>query len=317
MKLIIQIPCLNEEDTIAQTIADLPKQIDGIDTIEVLIINDGSTDNTEQVATAAGAKHMVSFIRNKGLANAFKAGIEKSLSVGADIIVNTDADNQYSGKDIAKLVKPIIDKKADVVVGDRQTSKLEHFSPFKRLLQRFGSKLVRSLAHVDIKDAVSGFRAYSREAALRINILTNFSYTIENLIQFGNQRVKIVSVPIKATHTERKSRLFKNIFSFVSNQLSTIIRVYATYRPLKVFSILGVLTILPAIVGFLRFLFFVFTSGGKGHIQSLVVSAALFTTGFLILLFGIIAELISNNRKLLEDILYYNKKQYFETHKEE
>jgi glycosyltransferase involved in cell wall biosynthesis len=303
MKLIIQIPCFNEEGSLAITYNDLPKSIPGIDVIETLIINDGSSDNTVEVAKRIGIDHIVSFKRNKGLAFAFSAGIEKCLKLGADIIVNTDADNQYYGDDIEKLIQPIVMKEADVVIGDRETSKIEHFSWFKKRLQYMGSSLVRNLSNTDVADAVSGFRAYSKEAALQINVLTHFSYTIENLIQLGHSKLKIVSVPIHTNEKLRESRLFKSSPSFIRNQLATIVRVYATYKALKVFTIIGIFTIIPGIIGFIRFIYFYLTVGGQGHIQSLILSTMLVIIGFFVFMFGVISDLIGNNRKLIEKTL--------------
>ena len=308
MKLIIQIPCYNEEKTLPVTYKDLPKQIEGIDEIETLIINDGSTDNTVEVARKIGVNHIVNFNRNKGLARAFSAGIEKCLELGADIIVNTDADNQYCGQDIPKLVKPVVDGKADVVVGDRQTDKISHFSWTKKKLQKTGSSLIRKLSNTKVADTVSGFRAFSRDAAMRINTLTEFSYTIESLIQLGNQKLKIISVPIRTNDELRKSRLFKSIPGFLSLQLSTILRVYATYKALRVFTVIGLIVILPGLLGFGRFLYYYFTVGGEGHIQSLIFSTVLINVGFIVFMFGIIADLISSNRKLIEKALYKIKK---------
>jgi glycosyltransferase involved in cell wall biosynthesis len=308
MKLIIQIPCYNEEETLEVTYNDLPKQIKGIDIIETLIINDGSNDATEEVARKIGITHIVSFSRNKGLAKAFASGIERCLHQGADIIVNTDADNQYCGADIAKLVEPIVNGEADVVVGDRQTDTIEHFSFVKRKLQNIGSSLIRSLSQTDVKDAVSGFRAYSRDAAMRINIMSEFSYTVENIIQFGQQKIKIASVPIRTNGKLRESRLFKSIPSFISNQLKTLFRVYVTYRALRVFSIIGTILLLPGVIGLLRFLIYYLIGQGDGHIQSLIYSAVFVNVGFVVFMFGIIAELISNNRKLTEQNLYISKK---------
>ena len=308
MKLIIQIPCYNEEKNLPITFSDLPDRIEGIDKIETLIINDGSTDNTVEVAKQIGVDHIINFKRNKGLAMAFSAGIEKCLEFGADIIVNTDADNQYCGADIRKLVKPIIDKKADVVIGNRETNKIGHFSWIKKRLQYSGSSLVRKLSNTDVPDTVSGFRAFSKEAALSINVLTEFSYTIENLIQIGHQKLKIISVPINTNEKLRESRLFKSVPSFIRNQLATILRVYATYKALKVFTTIGLIIILPGIAGFIRFLYYYFTVGGEGHIQSLIFSTTLIIIGFLVFMFGIISDLISNNRKLIEKILYKIKK---------
>lgn len=308
MKLIIQIPCYNEEKTLPVTCRDLPRQIEGIDEIETLIINDGSTDNTVEVARKIGVNHIVNFNRNKGLARAFSAGIEKCLESGADVIVNTDADNQYCGQDIPKLVKPVIDGEADVVVGDRQTDKISHFSWIKKRLQKTGSSLIRKLSNTKVADTVSGFRAFSRDAAMRINTLTEFSYTIESLIQLGNQKLKIISVPIRTNDELRKSRLFKSIPGFLSLQLSTILRVYATYKALRVFTAIGLIVILPGLLGFGRFLYYFFTVGGEGHIQSLIFSTVLINIGFIVFMFGIIADLIGNNRKLIEKALYKIKK---------
>lgn len=308
MKLIIQIPCYNEEKTLPITYKDLPKQIEGIDKIETLIINDGSTDNTVKIAREIGVNHIVNFNRNKGLARAFSAGIEKCLELSADIIVNTDADNQYCGQDIPKVVKPVVEGKADVVVGDRQTDKIAHFSWTKKKLQKAGSALVRKLSNTKVVDTVSGFRAFSRDAAMRLNTLTEFSYTVENLIQMGNNKLKIISIPIRTNEELRKSRLFTSIPSFLALQLSTILRVYATYKALKIFTVIGLIIILPGLLGFGRFLYYYFTIGGEGHIQSLIFSTVLINIGFLVFMFGIIADLISSNRKLIENALYKIKK---------
>lgn len=303
VKLIIQIPCYNEEDTLPKTFADLPKQINGIDVIETLIINDGSKDRTVEVAKELGITHIVNNTKNRGLAITFETGIRKCLELGADIIVNTDGDNQYYGPDIAKLVQPILKGEADVVIGDRQTDKIKHFSGSKKLLQKLGSGLVRRLSKTDIKDTVSGFRAYSRETALKMNIVTDFSYTIENIIQLGNRKLKIVSVPVKTNRKERESRLFRSIPHFVSNQLITIVRAYSTYRALRVFSMLGIILMLPGLIGFGRFLFYYFTGQGEGHVQSLIFSTSFVIIGFLMFVLGIIADLISTNRKLIEKLM--------------
>lgn len=308
MKLIIQIPCYNEEKTLPLTLHDLPKKVEGIDEVETLIIDDGSTDRTVEVARKIGVNHIVSFRDNKGLAKAFSSGLEKSLELGADIIVNTDADNQYSGQDIPKLVEPIIKGEAEVVVGDRQTDKIPHFSWIKKKLQKYGSTLVSSLSKTKVADTTSGFRAYSRDAAMMINNFTEFSYTIENLIQLGNQKINIISVPVRTNQKLRESRLFKSIPNFLTYQFAAILRVYSTYRALKIFTIIGLLIILPGLFGFARFLYYYFTTGGQGHIQSLIFSTALLIVGFLVFMFGIIADLINNNRKLIEKALYKIKK---------
>tara|TARA_B100001750_G_C15399689_1_gene541961 strand:+ start:48 stop:1004 length:957 start_codon:yes stop_codon:yes gene_type:complete len=312
MKLIIQIPCYNEEDSLPITFNNLPKNINGIDQIKTLVINDGSTDNTLKVAKTIGVDYILSFSNNKGLAKAFSMGIDKCLELGADIIVNTDADNQYFGDDIKKLVDPIINNQADIVVGSRAIDEIEDFSWFKKKLQKIGSYFVRKLSNTDVQDTVSGFRAFTRSAAMRINIFTGYSYTIESLIQFGYEKASIVSVPIRTNKNTRESRLFKSIPSFIANQLITIIRSFSTYKPLKVFTIIGLITIIPGIFGFMRFLYFYFTVGGEGHIQSLIFSTVLINIGFIVLMSGIIADLISSNRKLTENILYFLKKIVFD-----
>jgi glycosyltransferase involved in cell wall biosynthesis len=308
MKLIIQIPCYNEEKTLHLTYLDLPKQITGIDEIETLVINDGSTDKTLEVAKSLGINHIITFTNNKGLAKAFEAGINHCLELGADIIVNTDGDNQYLGSDIEKLVRPIIEGKADVVIGDRQTDTIKHFSLFKKSMQKLGSYLIRKLSNTEVKDVVSGFRAYNRETAMKINIATDFSYTIENVIQLGFLKAKIISVPVSTNKQLRKSRLFKNTGSFLSQQLITIIRAYSNYKAIRAFTMLGVLLMIPGLIGFGRFLYYYFSEGGEGHIQSLIFSTAFINAGMLILMIGIVADLISTNRKLMEKLLEFNKK---------
>ncbi len=317
IKLIIQIPCFNEEKTLPKTYADLPKKIEGVDCIETLIINDGSTDKTLLVAEQLGINHIVNNTKNRGLAYSFEAGIKKSLELGADIIVNTDGDNQYFGEDIVNLIKPILEGRADVVIGDRQTSKIKHFSWLKKIMQRLGSAFVRRLSKTQVRDAVSGFRAYSRETAMKINIITDFSYTIENLIQLGNRKMKIISVPVRTNSKERESRLFKNLPHFIGNQMITIIRAYSTYRALKIFSLLGFLLITPGLIGFIRFLFFYFTGEGEGHIQSLIFSTSFIIVGFLLLVLGIIADLISTNRKLIEKLTELYKEDKWKHKKED
>ena len=312
MKLIIQIPCYNEEKNLPATFSDLPKTIEGIERIETLIIDDGSEDHTVEIARRIGVDHILSFKNHKGLARAFSEGIDKSLELGADIIVNTDADNQYAGQDIPQLVQPILEGKADVAVGARRIEAIPHFSWFKKRLIRWGSALIRTLSRTKVEDAVSGFRAFSKEAALRISILSDYSYTIENLIQLGHQKLKIISVPIRTNPKSRESRLIKNIPHFVGQQAATILRVYATYQALKVFMTLGLIIILPGLLGFLRFLYLYGTGRGQGHVQSLIFSAAMFLGGLLILIFGVIADLIGNNRKQIEKALYRIKRMELE-----
>lgn len=300
MKLIVQIPCYNEEETLPQTIAGIPSAIDGIDEIEILIIDDGSSDRTSEVAAQLGVSHVIQNKKNRGLARTFRRGLDACLRAGADIIVNTDGDNQYSGEDIGELVKPILDGKADIVIGDRQTDSVKHFSRFKRSLQRLGSGVVRRLAGVDVPDAVSGFRAFSRTAAIRTNIVSSFSYTIETVIQAGNKDMAVVSVPIRTNPKTRESRLFKSIPSFIERQISTIIRMYAMYKPLRAFFFLGTLLTLLGLIPIIRFLYFFLAGDGGGHVQSLVLGGVLLLMGFMAYLAGLVADLISFNRQLLE-----------------
>lgn len=315
MKLIIQIPCYNEEKTLPATLKDLPKKIEGIDVIETLIIDDGSNDKTIAIAQKLGVTHIVSFPVNRGLAKAFDAGIDYCLRAGADIIVNTDGDNQYRGADIAKLVQPIVEGHADVVIGNRQTEKIEHFSRFKRFLQRMGTAMINSLAHTNIDDAVSGFRAFSREAAANLNITTLFSYTTESLIQLSEKRFAIVSVPIRTNQKLRVSRLFRNLPHFLIMQTKTIIRVYSHYKALRIFTALGLLVSLPGVAGIVRFLIYYFSGEGAGKIQSLIISVMFILIGVVIFLVGILADMISTNRVLIEKLL---SRQFdnIETHEE-
>ena len=270
-KLIIQIPCFNEAETLPETLVALPRRIDGIDQIEVLVIDDGSHDGTAEVARRFGAHHIVRHRRNRGLAAAFQSGLDAALAAGADIIVNTDADGQYEGADIARLVAPVIAHQADIVIGDRGVASNAHFGPFKRLLQRAGSSVVRRLSRTDVTDAVSGFRAISRAAAQRITITTEFSYTTDMLIQAGRKRLKIVSVPIRTHAAVRPSRLFTSIPQFITRQLMTMARAYATYNPLRTFALIGTTLAVIGLLPILRFLYFWATGDGDGHVQSLVL----------------------------------------------
>ncbi|MEP3050493.1 MAG: glycosyltransferase family 2 protein [Erythrobacter sp.] len=302
-KLIIQIPCLNEAEVLPETLAHLPRSILGIDTIEYLIIDDGSNDDTIGVALRWGVQHVVRHRRNRGLAAAFRSGLDRCLAEGADIIVNTDADGQYAGEDIEKIVAPVLARTADIVVGDRSVANNAHFGFGKRLLQRFGSTVVRQLSNTDITDAVSGFRAISREAAQQINITTEFSYTTDMLIQAGRKRMAIISVPIRTNAATRPSRLFKSIPRFIQQTGVTILRAYTTFNSLRVFLALGLgLAVLGAMpIG--RFLYFVALGEHDGHIQSLVLGVALVIVGVLVSTLGILADLIATNRKLLETSL--------------
>ncbi|MEL7446633.1 MAG: glycosyltransferase family 2 protein [Pseudomonadota bacterium] len=299
-KLIIQIPCLNEAEVLPETLAALPRSIPGIDTLEYLIIDDGSSDDTSGVARRWGVHHIVRHRRNRGLAEAFRSGIDRCLAEGADIIVNTDADGQYAGQDIAKIVEPVLDRRADIVIGDRSVANNAHFGYFKRLLQRLGSTVVRTLSGTDITDAVSGFRAFSRDAAQRINITTDFSYTTDMLIQAGRKRLSILSVPIRTNAATRPSRLFKSIPKFISQTGVTILRAYTTFNALRVFVTLGAGLAALGVLPIARFLWFVIQGNGDGHIQSLVIGGALLIVGVLVATLGILADLISTNRKLLE-----------------
>lgn len=302
-KLIIQIPCFNEADSLPDTLVALPRRLPGVDSIEILVIDDGSHDGTAEVARRFGVHHVVRHRRNRGLAAAFQSGIDAALAAGADIIVNTDADGQYAGEDIAKLVAPIVAHEADLVIGDRGGGENAHFGRFKRLLQRLGSAVVRSLSRTEVTDAVSGFRALSRAAAQRITITTEFSYTTDMLIQAGRKRFKIVSVPVRTNATLRPSRLFKSIPQFIARQLMTMVRAYATYNPLRTFAAIGGLIALIGLAPIVRFLWFWANGAGDGHVQSLVLGGSLLVLGVLTGLMGLLAELIGANRKLLEATL--------------
>jgi glycosyltransferase involved in cell wall biosynthesis len=303
MKLIIQIPCYNEAESLPETLVALPRQIDGIDSIEILVIDDGSKDNTSDVARRFGVHHIVRHRTNRGLAAAFQSGINKALAEGADIIVNTDADNQYEGRDICKLVAPVLAGEADIVVGDRGVRDNAHFGPFKRLLQMFGSATVKRLSNTHITDAVSGFRAISRAAAQKINITSSFSYTTEMLIQAGRKRMAIVSVPIRTNGAIRPSRLFKSVPQFITNTAATMIRSYAMYNPLKVFVMAGTGLFLLGAMPIVRFLWFFINGEGQGHLQSIVIGGSLMTLGVVAIMFGAVADLVGRNRQLLEQTL--------------
>ncbi|MEM6302632.1 MAG: glycosyltransferase family 2 protein [Pseudomonadota bacterium] len=303
MKLVIQIPCLNEEESLANTLQDLPTSIAGIDDIQVLIIDDGSTDNTVAVARAHGVDKIVQHRRNRGLAKSFQSGLEAALSMGADLIVNTDADNQYCGEDIALLVEPLLAGEADIVIGDRQLAKNRQFGTVKTMLQKLGSSVVSSLSGLRVPDAVSGFRAITRDAALQTTIISSFSYTTEMIIQAGNKRMAVTSIPIRTNRVTRPPRLFKSTPSFVLQQGITMIRMYAMYRPLRFFFILGAFLSLIGIVPMLRFLYFFFNGDGTGHLQSLVLGSAILILGMMVFVTGLLSDLISQNRRLQEDIL--------------
>jgi glycosyltransferase involved in cell wall biosynthesis len=305
-KLIIQIPCLNEAQTLPATLADLPRSIPGIDAIEVLVIDDGSRDGTAEVARACGVDHIVRMRRNKGLAAAFTAGIDACLKAGADYIVNTDADNQYAGHEIPRLLEPLLRGEADICIGDRNIAELQHMSWRKRQLQRLGSWVVRQVSNTTVPDTTSGFRAYTREAALRMHIVSEFSYTLESIIQAGKKRMAIAHVPVATNPRTRDSRLFDSIWGYVKRSSATIVRIYAMYEPLKVFSYIGVAVFGVGFIIALRFVYLYLTSftGGGRYIQSLIFAAVLMIVGFQVVLIGLLADVMSANRKLLEDVLY-------------
>jgi glycosyltransferase involved in cell wall biosynthesis len=303
MKLIIQIPCLNEADGLPATVAALPRSLPGITSIRYLVVDDGSNDGTAEVAAGLGVHLIERHRSNRGLAAAFRSGLQRALSEGADIIVNTDADNQYAGEDIARLVAPIVAGHADVVIGDRGVRDNQHFSPVKRLLQRLGSAVVRRLSRTDVTDAVSGFRAMSRSAAQRINITSDFSYTTDMLIQAGRKRLCVVSVPVRTNGAVRPSRLFRSIPQFIMSTGLTLIRVYAMYNPLRLFVAIGATMTLIGIAPLLRFAWFFLRGDGDGHIQSLVIGGALLVLGVMTVMMGALADLIGRNRVLLEQTL--------------
>lgn len=308
MKLIIQIPCYNEEETLAVTFADLPKHINGIDVIEYLIINDGSRDRTVDVARELGFHHIVSFKQNKGLAKGFMAGIDACLHLGADIIVNTDADNQYCGADIEKLVRPVLEEKADIVIGERPIDETEHFSWKKKKFQYIGSWVVRLASGTKVPDAPSGFRAYSREAALHLNVINEYTYTLETIIQAGHNKITMTSVPIRTNAETRESRLFKNMWAYMKRSASVIIRAFMMYKPLKFFGTCGTIVFLLGVAVGVRFLFYYLGGEGDGHIQSLILSAVLILMGVQIFIVGLQADIIAANRKILEDVQYRVRK---------
>jgi len=310
--LIIQIPCLNEEETLTVALDALPTRINGVDKIEILIIDDGSTDGTVKVAREWGAHHVISHPNNRGLAQAFKTGLQMALQLGADIIVNTDADNQYNADDIEKLIDPILNNKADLVIGARPITDIEHFSLLKKMLQKIGSGVVRIASGTDVADAPSGFRALSRNAAMRINVFTPYTYTLETIIQAGIKNMRVVDVPIRTNADLRPSRLISSKSEYVRKSMITIFRVAIIYRPLRFFALIGgVLFIVGMLVG-VRFLFYFVSGEGDGHIQSLILAAILMLIGFNAGTLGIVSDLISVNRKLLEEIQGYLRENRYE-----
>lgn len=308
MKLIIQIPCYNEANVLPLTLADLPRQLEGIDSIETLVIDDGSTDDTVEIARKSGVDHIVQLTKNQGLAKAFMVGLDACLRLKADIIVNTDADNQYQANYIEKLVEPIVNNQADVVVGDRNTSAVEDFSWTKKRLQGLGSWVVRQVSGTKVADATSGFRALSRDAALQMNVLSKFTYTLETIIQAGKKNLAMVDIPVKTNKKLRESRLFSSNWRYIKQSVATMTRIYTLYEPLKAFSYIGgFLFLCGLLIGF-RFLYFYITEGGAGHIQSLILTAILLMLGFQIFIMGLIADIIGFNRQLIENVLYRIRK---------
>lgn len=302
MKLVIQIPCYNEEQALPVTLKALPEKINGIDEIEVLIINDGSTDNTIEVAKSLGVKSFVDMPHNSGLAKAFVAGLQKSLEIGADIIVNTDADNQYCADDIEKLVQPILSHDADIVIGARPVSKIKHFSLLKKFLQKLGSSVMRILSSTEVEDAPSGFRAFSRNAALQINVFDNYTYTMETIIQARAKGLVLKSIPISVNADLRKSKLVKNMFDYIRRSVFTMLRMFLIYRPFRFFAIIAGLFFVAGTILGLRFLYYYIFASGSGHIQSLILATIFIITGVQVAVIAVMSELMSINRKLLEDI---------------
>jgi glycosyltransferase involved in cell wall biosynthesis len=302
MKLIIQIPCYNEEKTLPITLQELPRQVEGFDKVEWLVINDGSTDRTVEVAKEHGVDHIVNLNQNKGLAEVFRRGLDAGIKLGADVIVNTDADNQYNAQDIPKLVTPILEGKAEIVVGARPITEIPHFSLIKKLFQKLGSWVVRRLSYADIPDAPSGFRAISREAAMKLNVFNSYTYTLETIIQAGNKNIAITSIPIRVNEELRPSRLVKSISSYITNSIITLVRIFIIYRPFKTFMSLGILLFFVGLLLGLRFLYFYFTGGGVGHVQSVILAGVLLGFGFQTMLVAFLADLLAANRMLIEDV---------------
>jgi glycosyltransferase involved in cell wall biosynthesis len=315
VKLMIQIPCFNEEDTLPPTLAEIPDRIEGIDEIEILVIDDGSTDRTAEVARAHGVHHVLRFPGNRGLGHAFAAGIDYCLRHGADIVVNTDGDNQYCGADVARLVRPILEGRAELVIGDRGTADVDDFSPLKKWLQRLGSRIVSRLANLDVPDAASGFKAYSREAASLINMSTPFDHTVDHVIQAGRRRIPTLTVPIGTNRKLRESRLFGNPAEFVARSVAVMVRVYSSYGAMRVFTTFGIATFGVGVLLGIRFLyFFFFTDTDHLHVQSLILAAILMLAGFQMVLTGIVADLINASRSVIEDVSYRLRRMELEQH---
>lgn len=312
MKLIIQIPCYNEEDTLEITLNDLPKHIEGIDEIEYLIINDGSKDKSVEIAKRWGVHHIINFHQNRGLAKAFMAGLDGCLKNGADIIVNTDADNQYCGADIEKLVRPILMGEADMVIGARPIEETEHFSYLKKKLQRLGSLAVRIASGTNVEDAPSGFRAMTREAAMRINVINDYTYTLETIVQAGRNKIAVKNVSIRTNPELRASRLFHGIWSYVKKSMVIILRAYMMYEPLKCFTYLSMIPLTVGIAIDMRFVYFIMIGEGYGHVQSLILGCTLIIIGFLTFMIGLISDLIAANRKILSETQYHTRRMEYD-----
>ncbi|HUS26693.1 MAG TPA: glycosyltransferase family 2 protein [Nevskiaceae bacterium] len=313
MKVVVQIPCLNEERTLGMVLKTIPKKIEGVDSIEILIIDDGSTDNTVALAKQHGVKHFVYHPQNQGLARSFHDGINRALELGADIVVNTDGDNQYPQERIADLVQPILQNKADIVIADRQVDNIKHFSPTKKLLQKFGTRVLNLAAGTRVPDAPSGFRAYSKEALIRLNIVTRFSYAMETIIQAGNKQLSIVSLPIRTNPKTRESRLFKSNWQHVRKSGMAIVRAFIMYKPYVLFTTLGLLLLVSGLVPFVRYLYFFLTEESRGahHLQSLILGSVLLVASFIAFTLGIVADLIRINRVLIENSLEETKRARF------
>jgi glycosyltransferase involved in cell wall biosynthesis len=308
VKLIIQIPCYNEEEALPVTVGALPREVPGFDAVEVLIIDDGSTDRTVEVAQSLGVSHIVRMNGNQGLARGFMAGLHAAVEHGADVIVNTDADNQYDARDIPKLVEPIVQGRADIVIGARPIESIRHFSPTKRLLQRLGSRVVRALSETDIRDAPSGFRALTRDAALRLNVFNAYTYTLETIIQAGRSNLRVVDVPIRITGPTRPSRLVKSVTGYIRRSIMTMLSAYLIYRPTQIFGALAVAFLLPATFLAVRYLILAWFLGqGRGHVQSVIAAAVLAICGVFMIAIAVIAHLQAINRRLLEELQYLER----------
>ena len=311
-KLIIQVPCYNEEQTIGITLKDLPRKVEGFDKVEWLIIDDGSQDNTISAAKEFGADHIVSFNKNQGLAKAFMSGLEASLKLGADVIVNTDADNQYNAQDIPALVKPILENRADMVIGIRPINTIKHFSPLKKFLQRFGSWVVRVVSKTEIIDAPSGFRAISRDAAIHINVFNDYTYTLETIIQAGQKNMLVMCVPVRTNKYLRPSRLLKGLLAYVKRSFFTILRIFVVYKPFRFFLSIGLTIFTAGLLLCLRYVVFLMLGDKRAHIQSLILASILLGMGFQTILMAFLSDLMAVNRKLIEDVQYRLKKAEFD-----